>query len=83
MSARAVIACAAAHELLGRSPDERGLPKPPWGEQDDVLPGEGVRLQLGELVLAVGERFVEGERAEPEWVERDVRRHDARLYIAA
>ena len=61
---------AAAHELLRRSPDERGLPEPPWGEQDDVLPGERVGLQLGELAFAVGERLIERERAEPERVER-------------
>ncbi len=60
---------AAAHELLRRPPDERRLPEAPRREQDDVLPGERVGLQLGELTLPVGERLIERERAEAERVE--------------
>ena len=59
-----------AHELLGSPPHERRLAVAPGGEHHHVLAVQDVRLELGELPLAVGERLVEREIAEAERVPR-------------
>ena len=62
-----------AHQLVRCAPHERGLAVAARREDDDVLAVADVGLELGDLLLAVGERVVERERAEAEGI--DVVRH--------
>src|SRR4029079_10380257 len=57
-----------ADEALRDAVDERRLAEAAGGEDHDVLAVAGVGEQLGDLVVAVGERLVAGERAEAERV---------------
>ena len=58
-----------AHAAPAPRANERGLAVAPRGEDHHVLPVADVGAQLGDLRLAVGERLVERERAEPERVD--------------
>jgi hypothetical protein len=59
---------AVADEALLDAVDERRLAEAPRREDHDVLAIAGVREQLRDLVVAVGERLVAGEGAEAERV---------------
>ena len=58
----------ATHRLLCSAQHQRRLAVPAWGVDEHVLPVAHVGDELAELVLPVGERFVEGEVAEGEGI---------------
>ena len=62
-------------ELLGHPPNQRGLAIPARCEDHDVLPVAGVGYEAGHLGLAIRERVVKGEGAEPERVGGELRCH--------
>ena len=56
------------HRLLCSAQHQRRLAVPAWGVDEHVLPVAHVGDELAELVLPVGEGFVEGEVAEGEGI---------------
>ena len=62
-------------ELLGHPPHQRGLAVPARREDHHVLAVAGVGYEAVDLVLAIREGLVEGERAELEGVGGELRCH--------